>query len=48
MACAESALTDTGLEGDYLRGAEVVRGVLSEPLFWLVTRTRAYGIEVWS
>jgi chaperonin GroEL len=31
----ETALDDTGLAGDYLRGAEVVRAVLSEPLYWV-------------
>ena len=32
---AETALDNTGLEGDYLRGAEVIRSVLAEPLFWV-------------
>lgn len=31
----ESVLEDIGLEGDYLRGAEVIRSVLSEPLYWV-------------
>jgi chaperonin GroEL len=34
LRCA-SALDDLGLEGDYLRGAEVIRAVLAEPLFWV-------------
>ena len=32
---AASVLDDTGLEGDYLRGAEVIQKVLSEPMFWV-------------
>jgi len=32
---SESVLEGTGLSGDYLRGAEVIRSVLSEPLFWV-------------
>ena len=32
---AESVLDDTGLEGDYLRGAQVIQNVLSEPMFWV-------------
>jgi chaperonin GroEL len=43
---AESALSDAGLEGDYLRGAEVVRGVLSEPLFWVATNAGYDGQAV--
>jgi chaperonin GroEL len=42
----ESALMDTGLEGDYLRGAEVVRTVLSEPLFWVATNAGYDGQAV--
>ncbi len=34
-AAGRSVLDDTGLEGDYLRGAEVIQNVLSEPLFWV-------------
>ncbi len=34
LRCA-SALDGLELEGDYLRGAEVVRAVLSEPLYWV-------------
>ncbi len=37
---AETALDDTGLEGDYLRGAEVIRSVLAEPLFWVADQRR--------
>ncbi|HEY2259402.1 MAG TPA: chaperonin GroEL [Solirubrobacteraceae bacterium] len=43
---AESALDDTGLEGDYLRGAEVIRRVLSEPLFWVATNAGYDGQAV--
>jgi chaperonin GroEL len=32
-----SALEDSGLHGDYLRGVEVIRDVLAEPLFWVAT-----------
>jgi chaperonin GroEL len=34
---AESALEDLELEGDYAAGAELVRRVLAEPLFWIAT-----------
>ena len=34
---AASALDALRLEGDYARGAEVVRSVLSEPLFWIAS-----------
>jgi chaperonin GroEL len=34
---AEEALEDLGLEGDYATGADLVRRVLSEPLFWIAT-----------
>jgi chaperonin GroEL len=43
---AESALADTGLEGDYLRGVDVVRTVLSEPLFWVATNAGFDGSAV--
>jgi chaperonin GroEL len=43
---AETALDDTGLEGDYLRGAEVIRSVLSEPLFWVATNAGFDGRAV--
>jgi chaperonin GroEL len=32
---AAVALDDLALEGDYARGAEVVRAVLAEPLYWI-------------
>ncbi len=32
-----TALDALELEGDYARGAEVVRGVLAEPLFWIAS-----------
>jgi chaperonin GroEL len=34
---AERALDGMGLEGDYAIGADLVRRVLSEPLFWIAT-----------
>jgi chaperonin GroEL len=43
---AEAALDHTGLEGDYLRGAEVIRSVLSEPLFWVATNAGYDGQAV--
>jgi chaperonin GroEL len=43
---AETALDDTGLEGDYLHGAEVIRSVLSEPLFWVATNAGYDGQAV--
>ena len=43
---AETALDDTGLDGDYLRGAEVIRAVLSEPLFWVSTNAGYDGQAV--
>jgi chaperonin GroEL len=45
LAC-ESALDDTGLEGDYLRGAEVIRSVLAEPLYWVATNAGYDGQSV--
>jgi chaperonin GroEL len=42
----ESALEELDLEGDYLRGAEVVRRVLSEPLFWVATNAGYDGRAV--
>src|SRR5665811_158441 len=45
LAC-ESALDDTGLEGDYLRGAEVIRSVLAEPLYWVATNAGYDGQAV--
>ena len=43
---AESVLEDTGLEGDYLRGVEVIRDVLAEPLFWVATNAGYDGADV--
>jgi chaperonin GroEL len=40
------ALEDTGLEGDYLRGVEVIRDVLAEPLFWVATNAGYDGHSV--
>jgi chaperonin GroEL len=34
---AEGALDDLDLEGDYATGADLVRRVLAEPLFWIAT-----------
>jgi chaperonin GroEL len=42
----ETALDDTGLAGDYLRGAEVIRAVLSEPLYWVSTNAGYDGQAV--
>jgi chaperonin GroEL len=42
----ETALDDTGLAGDYLRGAEVIRSVLSEPLYWVSTNAGFDGRAV--
>jgi chaperonin GroEL len=43
---AESALNDLALEGDYLRGAQVIRSVLAEPLFWVATNAGFDGQAV--
>jgi chaperonin GroEL len=43
---AASALEDSGLEGDYLRGVEVIRDVLAEPLFWVATNAGYDGQAV--
>jgi chaperonin GroEL len=32
-----AAVDDVSLEGDYARGAEIVRNVLSEPLYWIAS-----------
>jgi chaperonin GroEL len=40
------ALDDTGLEGDYLRGVEVIRETLSEPLYWIATNAGYDGQAV--
>jgi chaperonin GroEL len=41
-----SALEDTALEGDYLRGLEVIRDVLAEPLYWVATNAGYDGNAV--
>jgi chaperonin GroEL len=41
-----SVLENTGLEGDYLRGAEVIRDVLAEPLYWVATNAGYDGQAV--
>jgi len=43
---AETALENTRLEGDYLRGAEVIRDALAEPLFWVATNAGYDGQAV--
>jgi chaperonin GroEL len=43
---SESALEDTGLDGDYLRGVEVIRDVLAEPLYWVATNAGYDGHAV--
>lgn len=45
MRCA-SELDDLGLQGDYRRGAQVVRDVLAEPLFWVATNAGYDGQSV--
>jgi chaperonin GroEL len=40
------ALDELELEGDYLRGAEVIRSVLAEPLFWVATNAGFDGQSV--
>src|SRR6201986_2099973 len=42
----ETALDDPGLAGDYLRGAEVMRSFLSEPLYWVATNAGYDGRAV--
>ena len=42
----ESALADIDLSGDYLRGAEVIRDVLSEPLYWVAANAGYDGQAV--
>jgi chaperonin GroEL len=34
---SEDALSDLGLEGDYAIGADIVRRVLAEPLYWIAS-----------
>jgi chaperonin GroEL len=43
---AAGALAQTGLHGDYLRGVEVVRDVLAEPLYWVATNAGYDGQAV--
>jgi len=43
---AEKTLDDLGLEGDYAVGAELVRKVLAEPLFWIATNAGYDGQAV--
>jgi chaperonin GroEL len=43
---AAGALAQTGLHGDYLRGVEVVRDVLGEPLYWVATNAGYDGQAV--
>src|SRR5215210_5582372 len=43
---AERALAGHGLEGDYAIGADLVRRVLSEPLFWIATNAGHDGRAV--
>jgi chaperonin GroEL len=42
----ETALDDTALTGDYLRGAEIIRSVLSEPLYWVAANAGYDGQAV--
>jgi len=43
---AEVALTDLDLEGDYAVGADIVRRVLAEPLFWIASNAGFDGNAV--
>jgi chaperonin GroEL len=43
---AARALDDTGLEGDYATGVDVVRRVLGEPLYWIATNAGFDGQAV--
>jgi chaperonin GroEL len=43
---AARALDDIDLEGDYAVGAEIVRSVLTEPLFWIATNAGYDGQAV--
>jgi chaperonin GroEL len=43
---AAPALDGTGLHGDYLRGVEVIRAVLAEPLYWVATNAGYDGHAV--
>jgi chaperonin GroEL len=42
----DAAIDELQLEGDYQRGAEVVRAVLSEPLYWVATNAGYDGDAV--
>jgi chaperonin GroEL len=43
---AEQALADLDLEGDYAAGADIVRRVLAEPLFWIASNAGFDGQAV--
>jgi chaperonin GroEL len=43
---AEATLADLDLDGDYAIGADLVRRVLSEPLFWIATNAGFDGQAV--
>jgi chaperonin GroEL len=43
---AEAVLEQTELEGDYALGVEVLRSVLSEPLFWISSNAGYDGLAV--
>ena len=43
---ASSALDGIELEGDYLRGADIVRSVLDEPLYWIASNAGYDGHAV--
>jgi chaperonin GroEL len=43
---AEAALADLDLEGDYADGADVVRRVLAEPLYWIASNAGFDGDAV--
>jgi len=43
---AEDSLDDLELEGDYAAGADIVRRVLAEPLFWIATNAGYDGQAV--
>ena len=46
LALSDAALAERGLHGDYLRGADVIRSVLSEPLFWVAANAGYDGQAV--
>jgi chaperonin GroEL len=46
LLCAERALAALELEGDYAAGADIVRRVLAEPLFWIATNAGYDGQAV--